>query len=201
MDTDRNLLFGALTVQASLVDDGQWTEACAAWAAGEAATLADVMVDRGLISRDDRAAVERALGYKVEEHGGDVSATLAATLVAPPSPAETAGDDPAARGTMTMGPDRPGHVVLSAIGVAPGSRERYTRTRLHATGGIGRVWLARDASFGREVALKEIRPEREGNDIICSRFLDEARITGQLEPRGIVPVYELAPGDDGSGPF
>ena len=61
MDNDRNLLFGALTVQADLVDDGQLTEACTAWSAGEAETLADVMVGRGLITPDDRAAVEQTL--------------------------------------------------------------------------------------------------------------------------------------------
>ncbi|HWE38560.1 MAG TPA: protein kinase, partial [Isosphaeraceae bacterium] len=201
MDTDRNLLFGAMTVNADLVDDGQLTQACTAWAAGEAETLADVMVDRGLISQGDRAEVERMVERKLKKHGGDVAGTLAATLDGPTRQALTQVADEAIQKTMSMAPDRAGHVVLSAISVNPATTERYTRTRLHATGGIGRVWLARDASFGREVALKEIRPEREGNDVVWSRFLEEARITGQLEHPGIVPVYELGAGGDGAHPF
>ncbi|HEY2154767.1 MAG TPA: protein kinase [Isosphaeraceae bacterium] len=201
MDTDRNLLFGALTVNADLVDDGQLTQACTAWAAGEAETLADVMVDRGFITQGDRAEVERMLDRKLKKHGGDVAGTLAATIDGPTRQALTQVADEAIQKTMSMAPDRAGHVVLSAISVNPTTTERYTRTRLHATGGIGRVWLARDASFGREVALKEIRPEREGNDVVWSRFLEEARITGQLEHPGIVPVYELGAGGDGAHPF
>src|SRR6266571_287996 len=71
-------------------------------------------------------------------------------------------------------------------------QERYTRNYLHATGGIGRVWLARDSQLGRDVALKELRPEQADNAALCARFLKEAQITGQLEHPGIVPVYELA---------
>jgi len=78
--------------------------------------------------------------------------------------------------------------------------ERYTVTRLHATGGIGRVWLARDGSLGRDVALKDLRPERAENPAVWGRFLREAQITGQLEHPGIVPVYELGRRDDGQ-PF
>ncbi len=75
------------------------------------------------------------------------------------------------------------------------SRERYTLTHLHAKGGMGRVWLARDGALGRQIALKELRPDQADNSIVCSRFLYEAKITAQLEHPGIVPVYELGEGD------
>ena len=91
-----------------------------------------------------------------------------------------------------------GQVVLSSMaGVEPASEYRYERTRLHATGGMGRVWLARDNSIGRNVALKELRPEGVGTLGIRSRFLNEAKVTGQLEHPGIVPVYDA--GSDPSG--
>jgi WD40 repeat protein/serine/threonine protein kinase len=72
--------------------------------------------------------------------------------------------------------------------------ERYRLTRLHAAGGIGQVWLAHDNDLGRDVALKELRPERALDGQMQARFLHEARITGQLQHPGIVPVYELVPG-------
>jgi WD40 repeat protein/serine/threonine protein kinase len=82
--------------------------------------------------------------------------------------------------------------------------ERYTLVRLHAAGGIGQVWLVHDAALGRDVALKELRAERERDPAIVARFLREARMTGRLQHPGIVPVYELvpgAPGADGEPPF
>src|SRR5262249_14166443 len=97
-------------------------------------------------------------------------------------------------------PPAPGNVVLTTAYVpAPG--ERYTLSRLHATGGIGRVWLARDASLGRDVALKELRPERAANPTVGARFLREAQVTGQLEHPGIVPIYEVGKKPEDDAPF
>src|SRR5207249_8715713 len=67
---------------------------------------------------------------------------------------------------------------------------RYAMLRLAGIGGIGRVWLARDGSMGREVALKELRPDR-AHAGFWGRFVREAQVTGQLEHPGIVPVYEV----------
>jgi WD40 repeat protein/serine/threonine protein kinase len=78
---------------------------------------------------------------------------------------------------------------------APDPEARYELRGLHAEGGIGEVWLAYDTELGREVALKVLRPERAGDPALEARFLHEARITGRLQHPGIVPVYELAPGD------
>ena len=55
------------------------------------------------------------------------------------------------------------------------------------------MWLARDVHMGRQVALKELRPDRrDASSLLRDRFVEEAKITGQLEHPGIVPVYELA---------
>src|SRR5271154_6996046 len=89
-----------------------------------------------------------------------------------------------------------GHVMLEKL--SPGdleTRERYTLTHLHAKGGMGRVWLARDTALGRQIALKELRPDQSDNSIVWSRFLYEAKITAQLEHPGIVPVYEVGEGE------
>ena len=60
---------------------------------------------------------------------------------------------------------------------------------------MGQVWLAHDPELGREIALKELRPDQAENAEVSSRFLAEARVTAQLEHPGIVPVYELGEGD------
>jgi WD40 repeat protein/tRNA A-37 threonylcarbamoyl transferase component Bud32 len=92
----------------------------------------------------------------------------------------------------------------SVFGLASSEEEaacRYELSRLHATGGIGRVWLARDLDLDREVALKELRPERAADPAMVARFRREARITGRLQHPGIVPVYEMAPAAEGESPF
>ncbi|HEV8060632.1 MAG TPA: protein kinase [Gemmataceae bacterium] len=94
--------------------------------------------------------------------------------------------------------------LLAPTQPSAGPTEGYLLKRVHATGGIGQVWLAHDADLNREVALKELRPERAANPALVARFLREAQITGQLQHPGIVPIYELVPGspaaDSGQGP-
>ena len=57
--------------------------------------------------------------------------------------------------------------------------------------------LAHDRALHREVAVKEIRPERADDPNSRARFLLEAEITGGLEHPGIVPVYRAGPVCDG----
>lgn len=78
---------------------------------------------------------------------------------------------------------------------------RYRLLRLHASGAIGHVWVARDAELARDVALKELKPERAADPAMIARFLHEARVTSRLQHPGIVPVYELVPGYGEEPPF
>jgi tetratricopeptide (TPR) repeat protein/tRNA A-37 threonylcarbamoyl transferase component Bud32 len=105
---------------------------------------------------------------------------------------------PAPSGTAETLPGLPDAATTAAS--EPGWRARYAVVRLHARGGSGAVWVARDEELGREVALKELRDEQAGSPAALARFLGEARVTGQLEHPGIVPVYELA-GAAGGRPF
>ena len=79
--------------------------------------------------------------------------------------------------------------------------DRYHLTRLHSSGGLGRVWLATDPKIGREVALKELLSEQAAHPKTRARFMREAQITGQLEHPNIVPVYEVGECSDGGRPF
>jgi serine/threonine protein kinase len=60
-----------------------------------------------------------------------------------------------------------------------------------ARGGMGVVLEGRDTDLGRDLASK-ILLDRLGDDpaMVC-RFIEEAQIAGQLQQRGVVPVYEL----------
>ena len=74
---------------------------------------------------------------------------------------------------------------------------RFQVLRPHAQGGIGKVSVAFDAELQREVALKQIKPERADDVDSRARFLLEAEVTGRLEHPGIVPVYGLGTDDHG----
>lgn len=77
------------------------------------------------------------------------------------------------------------------VGETTSEGTRFRIIRPHAQGGIGKVSVAYDAELQREVALKQIRPERAEDADSRARFLLEAEVTGRLEHPGIVPVYGL----------
>jgi tetratricopeptide (TPR) repeat protein/predicted Ser/Thr protein kinase len=64
-------------------------------------------------------------------------------------------------------------------------------------GGMGAVYRAWDAEFGREVAVKLLRPDLPPGTDLSARFRDEARITGQLQHPNIPPVYRVGTAPDG----
>ncbi len=58
-------------------------------------------------------------------------------------------------------------------------------------GGMGVVYSARQASIGRQVALKMLRPERGSEKGHRASLMAEAVVTGDLEHPNIVPIYDL----------
>jgi tRNA A-37 threonylcarbamoyl transferase component Bud32 len=198
--TDHNLLFGVLALQADLLDAARFAEACSAWAGRKAIPLADLLVERGWITREDKAAIEHLVELKLKKHSGDVQASLAAVAGVEVQHALSDMPDPDIQHSLAGLPQCGSHLLLATIAYKPVGRERYILSRLHAKGGIGQVWLARDTDLNRNVALKELRADRSGQPEAWARFAEEARITGQLEHPGIVPVYELVrPGGAGAG--
>ena len=191
MNTDRNLLFGVLALQADVIDADQFIKACTLWTTRKQIPLADLLIELGWVTPSDKADVERLVERKLRRHGGDPRAGLAAVADHVKRSLAALQDDDIQRSLCDLpGPDAA--TTMVTVDDVPKPQERYALTRLHASGGIGRVWLARDTAFGRNVALKELRPERAALATHRTRFLQEARITGQLEHPGIVPVYELA---------
>ena len=63
---------------------------------------------------------------------------------------------------------------------------------LLGSGGVARVYRVRDEVLGREVALKVLRPELMTEQSAIDNFVNEARITAQLDHPNIPAVYTLA---------
>ena len=101
-----------------------------------------------------------------------------------------------------VSPDAAPPVNVPAPPAEDGDRSLSETTRfrvvsLHASGGMGNVFVAEDDQLHRSVALKEIQERFADDRQIRERFLREAEVTGQLEHPGIVPVYALGHADDG----
>lgn len=94
----------------------------------------------------------------------------------------------------TVAPDG-ATLALVLPGVAAAGR--YELRDEIARGGMGAVFAARDHALGRDVAVKVLRPDLAGQTRIASRFVEEARITGQLQHPGIPPVHDLGTLPDG----
>jgi serine/threonine-protein kinase len=102
----------------------------------------------------------------------------------------------------------PTRLPSTEIGIPPPPRDpvaedlppmprRYVLGDEIARGGMGAVIRGRDELLGRDVAVKVLHERlREHNDV-RSRFHDEARIGGQLQHPGVVPVYDLGHLADG----
>ncbi len=74
---------------------------------------------------------------------------------------------------------------------------RYDLTGELGRGGVGRVCLAVDRELGRQVAVKTLLEPRAATRSRLERFVEEARITAQLEHPSVVPVYEVGITADG----
>ena len=211
---DRNLLFGVLAVQLRGVTPAQLVEVSAAWATEPGVPVAQRLVEKGVITPDDRVLLEKLVDDAIRVHGGDSQAVvelfgggkeLEKAFLSGFDTGPFGGPDTPPMGGPTFFTGR--GTEISGVNESPG---RYTLISHHARGGMGRVLVVHDEFLGRNIALKELLPpsemERPGQKstpvrqsaAVVARFLQEARITSQLEHPSIVPVYELGRRWDGS---
>lgn len=213
---DRNLLFGVFAVQLRKVSPQEIMAAAGAWAADASKDLPTRLREQSILTQSDVDFIARLVDEAVRAHSGDIEAAL-----------NTLGGAQVLQATFGNSIDLTQHRLGAAAGSpvfldgrpldpdsVPGVQEtpgRYTHVSEHARGGMGRVLLVHDGFLGRNVALKELMPgQRPTSDPdnpstpvrqymgFLSRFLQEARITGQLEHPSIVPVYELGHRQDGT---
>ncbi len=103
---------------------------------------------------------------------------------------------PSSRGRRSLPPAR----TVAPPPPTPRFDARYDVAMEIGRGGAGIVASAHDGEIGRTVAMKTLRVGINAERHEIGRFLDEARVTGQLEHPGIVPIYDLGQMPDGQ-PF
>lgn len=87
--------------------------------------------------------------------------------------------------------------MKAAPGVA--FNNRYRLVRQIAVGGMGEVWVARDESLARDIAVKVLKPEFVGNPDFLARFRTEARNAASLSHANIAQLYDY--GEQGGSAY
>jgi serine/threonine protein kinase len=79
---------------------------------------------------------------------------------------------------------------------APTLPSDYEIVRELGRGGMGVVYLARQKSLGRDVAVKVLRPGEATFGRVVKRFLEEARHLARLRHPNIVSIHEIGQADN-----
>jgi WD40 repeat protein/serine/threonine protein kinase len=220
MVAEQNLLIGILAVQLELATPQELVNAGAQWAANQERDLCAILLEQGTINPRQADLLRQLTEQQIQSHNGDASAALqtlgGSSAIQQSFAASIVYDQDSGIKFRSIGGDTPRRVEGTERSLAdpdqlitehPG---RYTVRGERGRGGVGRVLIAFDEHIGREIALKELLPDSAApgtpaadsplrkSATVTARFLREARITGQLEHPGIVPVYELGQRKDGN---
>ena len=190
---ERDILFAMATLQSGQVNSRQVARSLDNWTIHGHRSLADHLVQRSVVTADDRVQLER------------VSLQLLSACDTQP------GSDLRAQLREHVGPDT-WEQICRLLGIATAStsadkeapREatvEYAIVRRLGIGGLGSVWLARDQTLNRLVAIKEVNERGAESPVALARFRREAEITGQLEHPNIVPVYQSGEDTRSHHPF
>jgi serine/threonine-protein kinase len=191
MNTDRNLLFAVLALQADLLDRERFVLACTLWASRKTTPIADLLIEQGWLTPAGKDVVDQLIDLKLKKHGGDVQASLAEAAGAGVRGAlASIADIDVERSLAALSPHASGVVEVSTGLPADGAGRNLLFEEI-GCGGMGRVLRGRDPDLGRDLAVKVLREDRRNEAGMERRFVEEAQIGGQMQHPGIVPVYEL----------
>ncbi|MHC4780819.1 MAG: serine/threonine protein kinase, partial [Planctomycetota bacterium] len=111
------------------------------------------------------------------------------------------GKKPTDPGPPILGPDDE-EAFFAKIEEETGTlHKHYGELRELGRGGMAKVVLVEDPTFRREVAMKVALPDCQADPALLLRFLNEARITGQLDHPSIPPVHDAGVEPDGAHYF
>ncbi|HMO15025.1 MAG TPA: protein kinase [Pirellulaceae bacterium] len=163
---------GVFAWEADLVEAEQLATAVSRWSDNTELSLLDLVVEGARLSADDVRLLHALWSEHTQEmHNGSTQAELEITYYdqTPTQTTESPRD------------------LLSTFE----SRHRFELISPLASGGLGKVSIAKDKELNRHVAIKEMLPNHANNPESCIRFAREAEITSQLEHPAIVPIHSL----------
>ena len=77
MNTERDLLYGVLALQADLINTEQFVDACTAWSAQRNGSLESLLLEWGYLSPTDHRSLEYLMHRRLAKNAGDVHTCLA----------------------------------------------------------------------------------------------------------------------------
>jgi eukaryotic-like serine/threonine-protein kinase len=202
--SDRNLLFGLLALQNNFIDREALVDAFHRWTGDHTRPLDQVLIERGALTRNRHALLTGLVDEYINLHGDHLQNGLAAlsTIGSVREDLSRIADselEASLRHVSSAHHDDDPYRTVAQLSVceAASAGSRFRILRSHARGGLGEVFLARDAELNRDVALKVIKEELADDPGYRARFELEAEVTGGLEHPGIVPVHSLGHTADG----
>jgi serine/threonine-protein kinase len=201
---DRNLLFGIVALQMDFVTRDQLIAAMNAWVLEKHKPLGEIIVAQQALSKRHHDLLDSMVRAHLELHDNDARQSLSALpgvgsirrSLEPIADAELQrslhslhGSDSAPPSNGTALPEESS--TASWDGDVLTLTNRYRILRSHAAGGLGEVSLAKDESFDRRIAVKQMQERFLSNPQSRARFLVEAEITGGLDHPFIIPIHGL----------
>ena len=192
---NRDLLIGTLALELNFArfDDIEGLHALLRERPGT--SLAELLAEKGLVSSDRQALLERLADESLANQTSPTHA-LEALRLGRLQAERWASLNPSINGRANGQPSPD----LAPSTSNPARPERFKIIRRCASGRLGVVSLALDTEFDREVAYKEIKEPYADDPLYRLMFLKEAEILSRLDHPGVPPIH--AQGVDTQGrPF
>ena len=150
--------------------------------AASAAALTDTAPPSSTRPRDLDATADFSQPPRATSGRAADEADTAPTAPAPSPSAANDGDS-----GFELSPD----VGVSRLDDAPAALGGYQIVKELGRGGMGAVYLARQVSLDRNVAVKVMRPEWAKDPIFVARFTREAYAAAQLNHHHVVQIHDI----------
>ncbi len=152
-----------------------------------------------LKSQHDSPSATEAATVAPSRHAPRAAPHAPAAAVAPPAPAPDSSTQPTLSGagaaTPAASPSQ-AQTVSHDAGLPLGRLDGFELIRLIGRGGMGRVYLARQISLDRMVAIKTIDPHLSQDPAFLARFVREAYAVAQLSHHNVVQIHDIGQADD-----